>query len=182
MLHYLKQGLKTLLIWLAVALFIIEEVIWVKGQQIVARVFAALHITWFLQRIPKASKWESLAWMSLPFLVVLPFKLAAVALFSKGYVVFGVLAYVGAKITSTALVGRIYSLAQAKLRLFILFDWAHVTVSNLNTKAKAWLHVQPSYVKYKTFKLALRDYFKSNEHSTLNRAKRLFRSLRLKKS
>jgi hypothetical protein len=174
----LKSLLKSSLIWLAVGLFLLEELIWVKGQQLVARAFVKLHITWFLSRIPKASKWESIGWMSVPFLVVLPFKLAAVGFFAQGHAFFGILTYIGAKITSTALIGRVYSLAQAKLRLFPVFDWLHLKVSSLNYKVKTWLHAQPAYITVKALKERIKAQLKADPNSTMSRAQKLFKSTR----
>ena len=117
----LRKLLHTLVGILLVPVLLFEEWGWEPLARAVAhlashRVWAALE-----RRVRALPPWAALLCFFVPMLLLLPVKLAALWLFSRGQVWLGVLLLGGAKLVGTALVARIFQLTQPALMRIPLF-------------------------------------------------------------
>jgi hypothetical protein len=89
------------------------------GWQPLASVFAALgRLTWWgklEQRIVQLPPWASLLVFGLPVLALLPLKVLALVLFSRGHVVLGLCLVVASKVAGTAIAARLFQLTHPAL-------------------------------------------------------------------
>lgn len=110
----------------AVALLVLfEEWGWEPLQALLARLTRwppLAELERCLQRLPP---WAALVVFALPGLALLPVKLGALALISRGHPVDGLLLIVAAKVIGTAVVARLYTLLQPALMQLAWFARLH---------------------------------------------------------
>lgn len=137
--------LKPLIAVVALAL-VFEEWLWdaLKAQLHRLSGLPAIHrMELWLQALPP---WASLGVMLVPALALLPFKLAALWALANGHPVLGVLAFVMAKLTGTALAAYLFDLVRDRARLMPWFDTLYTAILRWLSAARAWLAAQPGYV------------------------------------
>jgi hypothetical protein len=71
--------------------------------------------------------YAALAALALPSLMLLPAKLAAFALIGKGYVVWGGMVFIAAKLVGTAVIARVFQIVQPSLMQLAWFAYAYNT-------------------------------------------------------
>ncbi len=116
------HGLRTVLLFLAGAVLLVEEWGWQPLSRWLARCgrwppFARLEA-----RIRTLSPHAALAFFLVPVLTLFPVKLLAVWLIHQGSAVLGVTVIVLAKLVGTALAGRLFVLTEPQLRHFAWFN------------------------------------------------------------
>lgn len=97
----------------------------------------------WLQALPP---WASLGVMVVPALALLPFKLAALWALAHGHPVLGMVTFVAAKLTGTALAAYLFDLVRDRARQMPWFDAVYSTLMRWLGAARAWLLAQPTYV------------------------------------
>jgi len=121
----LGRGWRALLHWTVGLVLLFEEWGWEPLARWAARL-ARLPLLGRLEtRIARLSPHAALAVFVLPGLLLLPVKLAAVALVARGEVVTGIALIVAAKLVGTALVARLYQLVQPALLQLVWFARLH---------------------------------------------------------
>ena len=96
-------------------------------------------------QIRKLPPYPSLFVLFLPSLIVIPIKLGALYLISRGQGVWGVILILGAKVAGTALVARFFALTRDQVLRIEWFRKLHDQVNRLLGWAKAWLRATPVY-------------------------------------
>jgi hypothetical protein len=110
-LRWLRRGFEALLA--LVVLF--EEWGWEPLKQAMARLMRWGPLAWLERQIAKLPPYAALVVFFVPTLLLLPVKLAALALIAKGQALLGVGLVVAAKVIGTALVARLFQLTQPAL-------------------------------------------------------------------
>jgi hypothetical protein len=139
------ERLERLGVGLLAVLLLLEEWLWDALGRGMRRLALALHLKRFEAALRALPAWASLAVLSLPALVLLPFKLLAFWAMSHGHAVLGFLTFVGAKLTGTALAAYLFDLVRDNARKLRWFDQLYTAVMSLLRRAKTWLHAQPLY-------------------------------------
>ena len=97
----------------------------------------------YLRKIPP---WASLLVLLLPGAVLLPFKAAGLWAIAQGYPLLGLLIFILAKISGTALAAYLFDLVRDNARKLAWFDWLYQWINGWLARARAWLAAQPAYV------------------------------------
>jgi hypothetical protein len=128
---FLAAPLRWLFTWLLALVILFEEWGWEPLQRLPRRIVLLLRLQkleiW-LQTLPPYAAFVALA---VPSLMLLPAKLAAFALISKGHVIWGGMVFVAAKLIGTAVIARVFSIVQPSL---MKLDW----FARIYTAWKRW--------------------------------------------
>ncbi len=163
-------------VYLIVALVVLfEEWMW-EPLQALAKLIGSLPVlrrleAWVAALPPRGA----LAMFLTPTLIILPFKIAAVAAFAHGMFATGLIVAISAKLVGTALVARIFTLCRGTLLGIPWFARAHAWVSEVRDKALAWIHRTPVYRGVKAFTGAIRRRFFSGRPGFLGKLWRFVR-------
>ena len=136
--------LKPLITLLAVIL-VFEEWLWdtLKAQ---LKRLSALPVVGRVERcLTGLPPWASLLVLIVPGAVLLPFKLAGLWALSHGHPLLGVLIFVAAKLTGTAVAAYLFDLVRESARRMAWFDRFYVWTIALLSRARAWLRARPAY-------------------------------------
>lgn len=114
-LHALWRALKTLLLGLLALLLVFEEWGWDSLSALVGWVTRLPILAWLERRIRALPPWGALLMFGVPALALLPVKLGALFLFSRGHAVWGLGLLLGAKLAGTAVLARLFHLTQPAL-------------------------------------------------------------------
>jgi hypothetical protein len=99
-----------------VALVILfEEWGWETLQAALARLGRWPPLAWLEQRIARLPSYAALALLAVPALAILPIKLAAVWIITRGHALTGLLVIVVAKLVGTAVLARLFALTRPAL-------------------------------------------------------------------
>jgi hypothetical protein len=121
----IARPLRWLFQWLVALVVLFEEWGWEPLARGMARLARLPLIGWLERRIAGLPPGLALAVFLAPGLMLLPVKLAALALVSHGHVLIGVSVIVLAKLLGTALVARIFQLTQPALMRMAWFATVH---------------------------------------------------------
>lgn len=137
--RWLRRLLLSPLVLLAALVLLFEE--W--GWRPLSRAMAALgRLPWLRAleaRIARLSPWGAAVAFIVPAAVLLPFKLAALALIAHGAIVPGVFVILLAKLTGTAIAARLYVLCEPQLMSLGWFAWARAKLLTFHERVHAWL-------------------------------------------
>ena len=127
----------------AIALLVLfEEWGWEPLQALLARLTRWPPLACLERRLQRLPPWAAVAVFALPGLALLPVKLGALALISRGHAVDGLLLIVAAKVIGTAVVARLYTLLQPALMQLAWFARVHARWTTWKTY---WIdHVRAS--------------------------------------
>ena len=104
-----------------VALIILfEEWGWEPLQAALARLGRLPPLAWLERRIAKLPSYAALAILAVPALAILPIKLAAVWVITRGHALAGLVIIVLAKLVGTAVLARLFALTRPAL---MRLDW-----------------------------------------------------------
>jgi hypothetical protein len=108
-----------------VALVILfEEWGWETLQAALARLGRWPLLAWLEQRIARLPSYAALAILAVPALAILPIKLAAVWVITRGHALAGLLIIIAAKLVGTAVLARLFALTRpALMRLAWFARW-----------------------------------------------------------
>jgi hypothetical protein len=112
---FLTAPLRWLFTWLLALVILFEEWGWEPLQRLLHRIVLVLRLQkleLWLQTLPPYAAFVALA---VPSLMILPAKLAAFALITKGFVFWGSMVFVAAKLIGTAVIARVFSIVQPSL-------------------------------------------------------------------
>ena len=106
-------------------LILFEEWGWEPLQRLAARVGALPPFAWIERLVARLPPYGALAVFVVPGLALLPVKLAALALVTRGHALAGVVIILAAKLLGTAVVARLWALTQPALRRLPWFVRLH---------------------------------------------------------
>lgn len=124
-LDLLARPLRWLFQWLLALIVLFEEWGWEPLARLMAQLAQLPLIGWLERRIARLPPALALGVFLAPGLMLLPVKLAALALVSNGHVFTGISVIVLAKLIGTALVARIFQLTQPALMQLAWFARVH---------------------------------------------------------
>ncbi len=124
-------------------LILFEEWGWDPLQRALARLGQLPLLRQFEGFITRLPPYAALAFFLLPTLLLLPIKLAALALIARGQPVLGALVIVAAKVVGTAIVARLFILTRPALLQLAWF--ARLYLRWVGWKAVLLLHVRASW-------------------------------------
>jgi hypothetical protein len=129
-LRLVLRPLRWLLGWLLALVVLFEEWGWEPLQRALAYVGQLPGLRWIEGRVRTLPPYAALAVFVLPTLLLLPVKLAALALIGRGQVLAGTLVIIAAKLLGTAIVARLFTLTRPALMQLAWFAalyarWTH---------------------------------------------------------
>lgn len=110
---------------LVALVLLFEEWGWEPLQAALVRLTRWPPLAWFERQLQKLPPHAALAVFAAPALMLLPLKLGALALITRGHAVAGLLLIVAAKLIGTAVVARLYALLQPALMKLGWFARVH---------------------------------------------------------
>lgn len=126
-------------------ILLFEEWLWDALKRGMRRLGVALHLQRLEAWLSRLPPWASLLVMLSPVALLLPFKVAALWALSHHHKLLGILIYVAAKITGTALIAYLFDLVRDNARRIAWFDRFYGWVMGWLARARAWLHSRPIY-------------------------------------
>jgi hypothetical protein len=153
-------------VFFATLIVFAEEWIWFKLLRAMQRIASFPIFKQIEAFIRKQNKWVSLFLFIIPELAFIPVKLAMVWLIGNNHAYFGVMLFIAAKLTGTALFAWMYSVTEDKITQFAFVCFIRDKFLALRTWAHDWLHQQPAYLQAKNFIHAIKT---SKEHKLIRR-------------
>ena len=158
----MKKILSGFFVFAATLFIFFEEWLWFRLLKFMQSV-AALSIIHNLEMVlRKQNKWVSLAVFIIPELSFIPVKLGVVWLMGNNHAFSGVILFIVAKITGTALFAWVWEVTEAKITQFAWVRLVHTTVLKIRTWAHNWIRKQPAYQRAKDFASQLALKIRSN--------------------
>ena len=124
-------------------LFLIEEWLWNRLKQVMAllgRLPGLRNVEGWITGLPPA--WAAVVFLA-PSALILPIKLYGVTMIANGHIVSGGSVILAAKITATALFGRVYVLTRPALMRVQWFVALHATVLRWRVSVHAQVEARP---------------------------------------
>ena len=135
------------------ALFIfVEEWLWVRLTEAMARVARWPVIRWLEERLARLPAWAAILCFFLPGILLLPVKIAALFLVGRGHVVAGVGVIVLAKVLGTAVVARFFTVCRPVLMGVSWFRAGHDWLIRMKQLLYARLKAMPTWQQAVTLK------------------------------
>lgn len=153
----LRRLARALLAIPAALLLLVEEWIWdnfVRLTTWVARLPIFRRIEAMVQRLPP---WAAVTAFVVPFLVLLPIKLAAFWLMGTGKLRTGVAVYVAGKVVGTAVLTRLFTLTKPSLLRIGWFARLYAWFTSVRDRLYAFVRSLRAYQVTKAFLRAIRD-------------------------
>jgi hypothetical protein len=110
---------------LLAAVILFEEWGWEPLQALLARLTRLPPLAWLERKLVALPPYAALAVFAVPALLLLPVKLAALALVARGQALLGLGVIVAAKLLGTAIVARLFALTQPSLMRLAWFARWH---------------------------------------------------------
>lgn len=101
-----------------------------------------------LRQIPP---WASLLVLLVPGVLIFPFKVAGLWAIAQGYPLMGLIIFVLAKISGTALAAYLFDLVRENARKLAWFNRLYLWINDWLQRARAWLAAQPAYIATKAW-------------------------------
>jgi hypothetical protein len=147
----MKRLLSGAFVFVATLFIFFEEWLWFRLLSFMKSV-AALPIIRNLENVlRRQNKWVSLAVFIIPELSFIPVKLGVVWLMGNNHAFSGVILFIAAKITGTALFAWMWEVTEAKITQFAWIRWIRDNVAKLRSWAHNWVQQQPAYHRAKEF-------------------------------
>ena len=145
----MKRLLSGAFVFVATLFIFFEEWLWFRLLAFMKSV-AALPIIRNLETVLRQqNKWVSLAVFIIPELSFIPVKLGVVWLMGNNHAFSGVILFIAAKITGTALFAWMWEVTEAKITQFAWVCWVRDNVAKLRVWAHTWVQQQPAYHRAK---------------------------------
>lgn len=165
----MKKVISGIFVFTATLFIFFEEWLWFRLLKFM-RAAAALPIIRNLEEVlRRQNKWVSLAVFIIPELSFIPVKLGVVWLMGNNHAFSGVILFIAAKITGTALFAWMWEVTESQITKFAWVNLIHETVCKIRIWAHSWIQQQPAY---KQAKELVKNLKAQKEH----RMKRKFRA------
>jgi hypothetical protein len=129
-----------------VALVILfEEWGWETLQAALARLGRWPPLAWLERRIARLPSYAALALLAVPALAILPIKLAAVWIITRGHALTGLMVIAVAKLVGTAVLARLFALTRPALMRIEWFACAFARWTEWKTELLAWVRASAAW-------------------------------------
>ena len=145
----MKRLLSTAFVFIATLYIFFEEWLWFRLLKVMKTIAAWPVIRNIENVLRNQNKWVSLAVFIIPELSFIPVKLAVVWLMGNNHAFSGVILFIAAKITGTALFAWMWEVTEAKITQFVWVCWVRDTILKIRTWAHNWIQQQPAYHRTK---------------------------------
>jgi hypothetical protein len=122
---HLRRFLNALLGVVMTPIILFEEWGWEPLRKLAAAAANSWPLAWLNRRIAKLPPYAALAVMAVPSMTIIPVKVVAVWLISRGYVGWSVALLVVSKLLGTAFLAHLFSLTQPALMRLVWFASAY---------------------------------------------------------
>lgn len=160
-----RRILRGFLALLAALWILAEEWIWDSLAAFMARVGRLPIIRQLEAFIARQPPYLAMISFLIPWLILLPAKFLALWLMGTGHVKSGVMVFVIAKVTGTAILARLFTLTKPALLTIRWFARLHAWYSGWRDRIYAYVKAMPSYIAAKAWiartRVAMRTWFKS---------------------
>lgn len=158
--------------WLAAAVFLIEEIIWDWTAAIMARLGAVRAVHAIERRIVALRPcWAFFAFL-LPSAILIPAKLFGIHAIAAGHWLLGSVIFIIAKVFGLALFSRIFNLTRSALMQLSWFARFYVWVMHYRNRIHAYLESWQAYQHIKQRITSMAATFKAKLAASLNRTKK----------
>lgn len=145
----MKRILSAIFVFVATLFIFFEEWLWFRLLKVM-KAIAALPVIRNLENVLRnQNKWVSLAAFIIPELSFIPVKLGVVWLMGNNHAFFGVILFIAAKITGTALFAWMWEVTSPQITKFAWICWIRDKVLKVRTWAHNWIQQQPAYHRAK---------------------------------
>lgn len=141
----MRRLLKTIGLTFAAAIILFEEWLWDplrRVMQIIGQLPLVRQVGEFFSNL--SPRWALTVYL-LPMAALFPFKLFGLWLIGKGHALLGILTFLAAKITGTALFAWLFALTRPALLQVAWFARTYAWVQAISTIARAWIRRQLVY-------------------------------------
>jgi hypothetical protein len=171
-LQKLKRLLLAPFVWLAAAVFLIEETIWDWTAAIMARLGAVRAIHAIERHIAALRpRWAFFAFI-LPSTILIPAKLFGLHAIAAGYWLLGSAIFIIAKIVGLALFSRIFNLTRPALMQLVWFAHFYAWVMHYRNRIHAYLESWQAYQHIKQRLTSVAATFKKKLAGLFSEVKR----------
>lgn len=160
MIALLRKIVKPLVAVLAL-LLVFEEWLWERLKAFMRRVADHPWVHRLEAHLRQIPPWAALLVLLLPGALLLPFKVAGLWAIAHGYPVLGLVIFVLAKISGTALAAYLFDLVRENARKLAWFNWLYLWINGWLQRARAWLAAQPAYVAAKAWARRVKEQVKA---------------------
>ncbi len=130
---------------LAAALMFFEEWLWDHLTAFMARVARAPFFRWLEAKLAKLPPYGAMAVFLVPGLMLLPVKIAALFLITRGHAGAGLSIIIAAKLVGTAIVARIFAVCRPALLTVRWFRRLYEAVNRLKTRLYTAIKAMPAW-------------------------------------
>ncbi len=148
---------------IAAIVIVVEDFLWEPLARLAAWIGHLPGLQRFERWVAGLPPKGALAMFLTPTVVLLPFKLMALAAFARGMFVTGLMVAVAAKVVGTALVARIFALCKPTLLTVGWFARAYHWVNGVREKTLGLLRETAVWRATKAFTAAVRRVFRSTD-------------------
>ena len=142
---FLRRFLNGLLGVVMTPVILFEEWGWEPLRKLAAAVANSWPLAWLNRRIAKLPPYAALAVMAVPSMTIIPVKVVAVWLISRGFVGWSVALLVVSKLLGTALLAHLFSLTQPALMRIAWFARAYTAWSAWKNALMARVKATPAW-------------------------------------
>jgi hypothetical protein len=143
--RFLKRLFLPPMVILAAAIMFFEEWLWDHLTTAMAWVARARFIRWLEARLAALPPYRAMAVFLVPGTMLLPVKIAALYLMTRGYPGGGFLIIVAAKVIGTAIVARIFAVCRPALLTVGWFRWLYEAILRLKNRLYAAVKSMPGW-------------------------------------
>lgn len=142
----MRRLIRAVFVFLATLVILFEEWLWEPLKRLMLA-FARLPLVRQLSaRIAGLPPRLAMPVFLVPILVLFPFKVGGLWLIANGHPGLGVLVFLGAKVTGTALFAWLFELTRPALLQIGWFARIHDRIQQISLAAHAWIRRQPVYL------------------------------------
>ena len=148
---------------IAAIVILLEDFLWEPLQGLGAWIGHLPGLRRFERWVAALPPKGALAMFLTPTVILLPFKLMALAAFTRGMFVTGLLVAISAKVVGTALVARIFALCKPTLLTVDWFARAYHWINGVRDRTMSLLRATAVWKASKAFAAAVRGVFRSTD-------------------
>jgi hypothetical protein len=154
--RFLKKLLYPPMVVLAAAFMFFEEWVWDHIAAFMAWVAKARVFRWIEARLAKLPPYAAMAVFLIPGLMLLPVKIAALFLITRGHALAGLMTIIGAKLLGTAIVVRIFAVCRPALLTVGWFRRVYDWITRVKTRLYTAIKSMPAWVTVVRWKNAIK--------------------------
>lgn len=165
----MKRLLSGIFVFFATLVVLFEEWLWfrlLKVMQLIIKLPIFKQIDGWVRH---QNEFVSLALFVIPELAFIPVKMGVFWLIGNNHAYSGIVLFIAAKITGTALFAWMYNATEQKIKRFAFVRWVIEKVMWIREMAHVWLNSQPMYVETREKVKSFIHHFKSAKQHPFHR-------------